>query len=115
MEKSTKDLTAASSIPIILAILASGESYGYEILQKVREASGGQLDWADGMLYPVLHKLENKGLIESRWVTPENGRKRKYYRINSSGRETLETQMNHWETFHQTLQQLWKQTSLTYS
>jgi PadR family transcriptional regulator, regulatory protein PadR len=53
-----KDLVAASSTPLVLAILAEGDSYGYAILQRVRELSGGELEWTDGMLYPVLHRLE---------------------------------------------------------
>ena len=71
-----KDLVAASSTPIVLAILARGESYGYEIIQEVRAVSRGELEWTDGMLYPVLHRLERKGLIRSRWVAPEGGRRR---------------------------------------
>jgi hypothetical protein len=53
----SKDLIAASSTPIVLAILAEGDSYGYAILQRVRDVSGGRLEWTDGMLYPVLHRL----------------------------------------------------------
>jgi hypothetical protein len=56
-----KDLMAASSTPIVLAILAEGDSYGYAILKRVRELSGGRLEWTDGMLYPVLHRLERLG------------------------------------------------------
>ena len=56
----SKDLVAASSTPIVLAILARGESYGYEILQEVRAVSGGELEWTDGMLYPLLHRLERE-------------------------------------------------------
>src|SRR2546428_678313 len=62
-----KDLVAASSKPLVLSILAGRESYGYEIIQKVREVSGGQIEWSDGMLYPVLHRLERDGLIDSEW------------------------------------------------
>ncbi|HZL13994.1 MAG TPA: PadR family transcriptional regulator, partial [Verrucomicrobiae bacterium] len=75
----TKDLVAASSKPLLLSILAGGESYGYEIIQKVRELSGGQIEWSDGMLYPVLHRLERDGLIESEWKEADTGRQRKYY------------------------------------
>ena len=52
-----KDLVAASATPLVLAILAEGESYGYAILKRVRELSGGELEWTDGMLYPLLHRL----------------------------------------------------------
>ena len=73
----TKDLVAASSKPLLLSILAGGESYGYEIIQKVRELSGGQIEWSDGMLYPVLHRLEHDGLIDSEWKEADTGRGRK--------------------------------------
>src|ERR671930_432218 len=80
-----KDLIAASSTPIVLAILAEGDSYGYAILQRVRELSEGRMEWTDGMLYPVLHRLERPGHVEARWEVAESDRRRKYYRITSRG------------------------------
>ena len=62
-----KDLMAASSTPIVLAILAEGDSYGYAIIQRVRELSRGRMEWTDGMLYPVLHRLERLGHVEARY------------------------------------------------
>ena len=84
-----KDLIAASSTPLVLAILAEEDSYGYAILQRVRELSGGRMEWTDGMLYPVLHRLERLGHVEARWEVAESGRRRKYYRITAAGREAL--------------------------
>src|SRR5258706_15563187 len=66
MAKLGKDLVAASAAPLVLSILAEGESYGYAIIQRVRELSGGQMQWTDGMLYPVLHRLETQGAITSK-------------------------------------------------
>ena len=57
-----KDLVAASATPLVLAILAEGDSYGYAIIKRVAELSGGHLQWTDGMLYPVLHRLERQGM-----------------------------------------------------
>ncbi|MBN2246010.1 MAG: PadR family transcriptional regulator, partial [Candidatus Aminicenantes bacterium] len=62
---SSKTLIAAVAKPIILSILQSGESYGYQIIKHVRRASGGTLDWSSALLYPVLHRLEKDGLIRS--------------------------------------------------
>ena len=59
--KLTKDLVAASAVPLILALLEEGENYGYAIIRRVRELSGGAIEWTDGMLYPVLHRLEAQG------------------------------------------------------
>jgi DNA-binding PadR family transcriptional regulator len=103
-----KDLVAASSRPLLLSILAGGENYGYAIIQRVRELSGGHLEWTDGMLYPVLHRLEDEGLIASEWRLSETGRRRKYYRLNRDGKRALEAERKEWLIVHQTLEQLWK-------
>jgi PadR family transcriptional regulator, regulatory protein PadR len=103
-----KDLVAASSRPLVLSILAEGESYGYEILQKVRELSGGHIAWSDGMLYPVLHRLEREGLIQSEWKEAETGRERKYYFLSSKGKKSLATEREQWLKVHNTLAKLWK-------
>lgn len=104
----SKDLIAASSTPIVLAILAEGDSYGYAILQRVREASGGRMEWSDGMLYPVLHRLERLGLIEARWEVAESGRRRKYYRITAQGRVQLEEERRQWQAVDATLRGIWQ-------
>ncbi|MGH9421911.1 MAG: PadR family transcriptional regulator [Thermoanaerobaculia bacterium] len=100
----SKDLVAATAVPLILSILQQGDSYGYAIIQKVRELSGGDMEWADGMLYPILHRLEKRRLVEAYWGTAENGRKRKYYRLDRTGLEELETHREHWKKLHAMLQ-----------
>jgi DNA-binding PadR family transcriptional regulator len=102
-----KDLVAASSTPLVLAILAEGDSYGYAILKRVRELSGGELEWTDGMLYPVLHRLEKAGLVEARWDQADSGRKRKYYRVTEAGREQLAEERRQWHTVDTTLRNIW--------
>ena len=103
-----KALMAASTKPIILTILQRGEDYGYNIIQHVKELSGGTLDWSDGMLYPVLQRLEKESLIASRWVVSEEGRHRKYYKITPSGREALQAEMAQWRSMVQALNLIWK-------
>lgn len=103
-----KDLIAASSTPIVLAILAEEDSYGYAILQRVREVSGGHLEWTDGMLYPVLHRLGRLGYVEARWEVAESGRRRKYYRITPQGRAHLEEQRAQWQAVDDTLRGIWR-------
>jgi len=102
-----KDLMAASSTPIVLAILAEGDSYGYAILQRVRELSGGHLEWTDGMLYPVLHRLERLGHVKARWQVAESGRRRKYYRITAGGKAQLGEERRQWQAVDSTLRGLW--------
>ena len=103
-----KDLIAASSTPIVLAILAEGDSYGYAILQRVRELSGGRMEWTDGMLYPVLHRLERLGHVKARWEVAESGRRRKYYRITARGRTQLSEERRQWQTVDATLRGIWQ-------
>jgi PadR family transcriptional regulator, regulatory protein PadR len=104
-----KSLMAASTKPIILTILQRGEDYGYNIIQRVRELSGGALEWSDGMLYPVLQRLEKENLIASRWVISEEGRHRKYYRITAVGRTELAAEMSQWRTMILALDRIWNQ------
>ena len=104
----TKDLIAASATPLILSILSKSENYGYAIIKRVHELSNGQMQWTDGMLYPVLHRLEDQKLIQSKWRTSETGRKRKYYKINKKGAKALKEQRNQWEVVYSTLIQLWE-------
>jgi PadR family transcriptional regulator len=106
-----KDLMAASSTPIVLAILAEGDSYGYAILQRVRELSRGRMEWTDGMLYPVLHRLERHGHIKARWEVADTGRKRKYYRITTQGRAQLAEERKQWQAVDATLRGIWQSLS----
>ena len=103
-----KELVAASTRPILLSILARGENYGYAIIQEVRRRSKDELQWTDGMLYPVLHRLEREGLIRARWGQGDTGRKRKYYRLTRSGGNALKEERNQWLAVHNTLSQLWR-------
>ncbi len=106
--KLQKDLVAASSVPMVLSILAEGDSYGYAIIQRVKELSGGAIVWTDGMLYPVLHWLEDRELVRSRWVASEAGRKRKYYSLKSDGRRFLREQQEQWTLVNSVMTQLWR-------
>ncbi|MEQ8201009.1 MAG: PadR family transcriptional regulator [Syntrophomonadaceae bacterium] len=105
----SKDLIAASATPLILAILKEKDNYGYAIIKRVREMSENELVWTEGMLYPVLHRLEEQRLIESYWDTAETGRKRKYYRILKQGRQELQQQKRQWEMIHAALTKSWNE------
>src|SRR3954452_7961802 len=107
-----KDLVAASATPLVLAILAEGESYGYAILKRVNELSGGDLQWTDGMLYPVLHRLERQGHIRGKWGTSETGRKRKYYHLTAQGKAQLVEQRQQWQMVDSALRNIWRTVSL---
>lgn len=102
-----KDLVAAMATPLVLAILAEGGSYGYAILKRVRELSGGDLEWTDGMLYPLLHRLERLGHISAEWGVSPEGRRRRNYEITASGLAQLAEQRRQWETATKALGGIW--------
>lgn len=102
-----KDLVAAMATPLVLAILAEGESYGYAILKRVRELSGGDIEWADGMLYPLLHRLERLGWVSAEWGSSPQGRRRRIYRITDAGVQQLADQRRQWVAANRTLGGLW--------
>src|SRR5438034_11797855 len=103
-----RELVAASARPLVLSILAEEPSYGYAIIQRVREVSENSLEWTDGMLYPVLHRLEKEGLIRGEWQTAESGRERKYYSLTKSGRKARAAEQAEWLGVHNALARLWK-------
>jgi PadR family transcriptional regulator len=102
-----KELVAASATPLVLAILAEEESYGYAILKRVRELSDGELEWTDGMLYPLLHRLHRLGYVTTQWRTPPEGRRRKYYMITGAGRAALADHKRQWVAVTQALSDVW--------
>jgi PadR family transcriptional regulator len=103
----TKDLVAASATPLVLGILAQEESYGYAILKQVSELSRGQLEWSEGLLYPLLHRLERLGFVESYWGAADNVRRRKYYRITKRGQAELAEQRRQWAAVEDALRGIW--------
>ncbi|HTL35879.1 MAG TPA: PadR family transcriptional regulator [Kofleriaceae bacterium] len=103
-----KDLVAASAAPLLLAILRNGPSYGYAIIQEVKDLSGGELEWSEGMLYPVLHRLEEQGLIEAYEERGESGRQRRYYRLLPEGRKALADERRQWDIVNAALNKAWR-------
>jgi len=105
----SKELVAASATPMILSILSRGESYGYAIIQEIKAISEDQIEWTDGMLYPVLRRLESQGLVESEWRVGESGKRRRYYRIKKLGAKALSDQRAEWQLTNRVLTKLWKE------
>lgn len=102
-----KDLVAASATPLVLAILTEGESYGYAILKRVRALSEGEIEWTDGMLYPLLHRLRRLGYVTTEWRTSPEGRRRQYYGLTEDGRATLADQQRQWTAVTRALNDVW--------
>lgn len=103
-----KDLVAASATPLVLGILAHGDLYGYAILKRVGELSGGSMQWTDGMLYPLLHRLERLGYVSSSWGTSEAGRRRKHYALTAAGRDALAERQQQWTVVADALRHVWQ-------
>ena len=101
-----KELVAATSASITLTVLSEADTYGYEIIQRVTELSNGELEWTEAMLYPVLHRLEDRALVTSYWQA-SSGRKRKYYSITSAGRTVLTERKRQWRIVDGVLDALW--------
>ena len=104
----SKSLTAATTKPLILGILKQGKSYGYLIISKIKEMSGGNMKWSDGMLYPVLHRLEKEELIKSEWIMSDGSRPRKYYEITERGKQELIVEREQWVQMSSVLSQIWE-------
>ena len=103
-----KDLVAASATPLVLGILSEGDLYGYAIIKRVSELSGGGMQWTDGMLYPLLHRLERLGYVSSSWGMSEAGRRRKHYAITPMGRNALADRQEQWTVVADALRQVWQ-------
>jgi PadR family transcriptional regulator, regulatory protein PadR len=110
-----KDLVAASATLLVLGILAEGESYGYAVLKRVHELSGGQIEWTDGMLYPLLHRLERSGYVTASWGTSDVGRRRKHYAITVAGRQVLAERRGQWDVVAHALNAVWQSAGLPLS
>lgn len=109
-----KGLVAASATPLVLTILAEGDSYGYAIIKRVGELSSGEIEWTEGLLYPLLHRLERQGHVEATWGASDTGRKRKYYRLTANGRAALAGHQAQWRTVSTALEAAWAATKLDF-
>jgi PadR family transcriptional regulator PadR len=109
MVEISKDLIAITSVPLILSILEQEESYGYDIIKKIKTLSGGKLQFSDGTIYPILRKLEDKGFISSEWRVADNEKRRRYYQITELGQAQFKEEKRTWEFLENLLSQLWNQ------
>lgn len=107
MKSISKELIGASAMPIILSMLKNGDSYGYEIVQKVKELTKDGITWKEASIYPVLKKLENGGMIKSYWKVQEGERYRRYYTLLDDGKKQLEQNRYEWELVHSVFERLW--------
>ncbi len=107
MKSVSKELIGAFAIPVILSILRNGDTYGYEVMQKVKRMTNNEIKWKEASIYPVLKNMENKGMIKSYWKVQSNERPRKYYTILPYGLKQLEHSKGEVEMVYSLLDQLW--------
>lgn len=91
---------------VVLIILKDNEFYGYDLIEKIKERT--TIDIAEGTLYPLLNRLKDDGLIESKWVEQETGIPRKYYTLTDVGIDTLEEMSNYWSDLNNSIKKLLK-------
>lgn len=84
---------------VLLATIGDAALHGYAIIEAIRTRSGGHFDLPEGTIYPALHRLELAGLLSSRWVQPEGGRKRRVYALTDKGRQSLAERRARWQNF----------------
>ena len=95
----SRELKKGSTDMLVLSLLESRARHGYEIGKLIESASGGQLRFRIGSLYPVLRRLEDKGLISGRWVERSGERRRRFYKLTPAGRKALARERNLWKQF----------------
>jgi DNA-binding PadR family transcriptional regulator len=100
-----RDILRGSLDLMVLSILAEGPQYGYLILQRLREASRGQVELKAGTLYPILHRLEAAGSVKSRW-DDSTGRDRKWYQLTPKGQRALRHEAEAWYAYSECIQAL---------
>ena len=115
MIDNSKDFIGASLIPLVLSILTESENYGYELIQQLKNRSDAKLNIAEGTLYPMLKKMEERKWVASKWKAADSGKQRKYYSITKKGKEQLNEQVSQWNFFNNLIQKSWKQNNLTFS
>ena len=103
METVTKELKKGSADLLVLAMVEDRARHGYEIGRLIGERSGGALSYHVASLYPTLYRLEDRGLIEGRWVEKAGQRRRRYYRITREGRKVLARERSSWQNFFHAL------------
>ncbi len=103
----SKRLVGAALKPLVLSLLADGPKYGFQITYRARLLAKNQAHWSNSKLYPLLHKLEHEGLVESFWKPSKSGPDRKYYQLTLEGSRALEVEKDEWRTVQRMFSELW--------
>jgi PadR family transcriptional regulator PadR len=98
LRKLERELKTGLLSVLVLSVLQKGGSdqYGYQIIEQLKESTGGALAVPEGTIYPILHALHGYGLVRTRWGVSENGPPRKYYRLTEDGKRAFEEGVALW-------------------
>lgn len=99
MDALARELKRGSTELLLLSLLEESERHGYDLARLIGERSRGAINFHVASLYPTLYRMEDRGLIEGRWVEKAGQRRRRYYRVTAAGRKTLASQRSTWEAF----------------
>ena len=94
-----RELKKGSAELLILSLVETRPRHGYDISKLIEQRSGGTLRFNVASLYPLLYRLERRGWIQGRWVEKAGQRRRRYYRLTSSGMQVLVSQRRGWQSF----------------
>lgn len=94
-----RELKKGSAGLLILSLIEARPRHGYEISKLIEQRSGGALRFHVASLYPLLYRLEQRGLIQGRWVEKAGQRRRRYYRLTAQGKKMLKEQRGMWRDF----------------
>lgn len=103
-----KSLQTGSTTMLLLKLLEESDMYGYQMIEQLQQRSDNVFALKAGTLYPLLHNLEEQGLLQSYEQTADTGRKRKYYSITKAGRKLLSSKEAEWRTFAGAVNQVLK-------
>ncbi len=102
----SRELKKGSTDMLVLSLLEARQRHGYEIGKQIERASGGRLRFRIGSLYPILCRLEDRGLITGRWMERPGERRRRYYKLTPAGRKALARERSLWKQFVNTVSQI---------
>ena len=98
-----RELKRGSTELLILALLEERDRHGYDLASLIDDRSRGAISFHAASLYPTLYRMEDKDLIEGRWVEKAGQRRRRYYRLTKAGRKMLASQRTVWDNFFDAL------------
>lgn len=103
-----KEMLKGTTVVLVLSMLERKPMYGYQMIKEIAKESKGVFSFKEGTLYPILHSLEAKNIIESYWWGDEGSRQRKYYRLTAKGKTELKKKQEEWVTFRRTVDKILK-------